>query len=91
MRGKYIDYSPSTINFILQSPLECAIMNYRQEHKVINEEMSQLILNTFCRPEVMWVIERGLTLRLKTAKFLQISRTWSSFFVQTLEAASNQS
>lgn len=37
------------------------------------------------------MIERGLTLRLKTTEFHQIPRAWSSFFMQTLEAASNQS
>ncbi|KAI5440689.1 hypothetical protein KIW84_010242 [Lathyrus oleraceus] len=53
--------------------------------------MAQEMLDAFCRPEDEWVIERGLMLRLRTVEFLQISRAWASFFVQTLEAASNQS
>lgn len=93
MRGKYIDYSPSTINsiFYLQPHSMCAIMNYRQKHKVIDEEMAKVMLDVFCRPKVVWVIERGLALRLKTAEFCQIPRAWASFFVQTLEDTSNQS
>ncbi|KAI5429738.1 hypothetical protein KIW84_034355 [Lathyrus oleraceus] len=43
------------------------------------------------RPEVEWVIGCGLTLRLRTVEFRQIPRAWTSFFVQTLEDASNQS
>lgn len=76
MQGKYIDYSLSTINsiFNLQPPLMCAIMNYIQEHTVIDKEMTHVMLDTFCRPEAVWVIEHGLTLRLKSAKFCQISR-----------------
>lgn len=52
VQGKYIDYSPYTINslFNLQSPSVCALMNYRQEHKVINEKMAQVMLDLFCRP-----------------------------------------
>lgn len=93
VRGKYIDYSPFTLNslFNLQSPPACALLNYRREHKVINEEISQVMLDLFSRPEAMWVIESGLTLRLKTAEFRRIPRAWASFFVQTLKAAYNQS
>ncbi|KAI5419518.1 hypothetical protein KIW84_043622 [Lathyrus oleraceus] len=93
VRGKYIDYSPSAINslFNFQHPYVCALVNYRHEHKVINEEMAQVMLDTFCRPWAKWVVERGLALRLKTAEFHQIPRAWASFFMQTLEVASNQS
>lgn len=49
VRGKYIDHSPSTINslFNLQSPPVCALLNYRREHKVINKEMTQVMLHIF--------------------------------------------
>lgn len=49
------------------------------------------MLDLFCRPDAAWVIECGLALRLKTAEFHQIPRAWASYFVQNLEAASNQS
>ncbi|KAI5445144.1 hypothetical protein KIW84_013412 [Lathyrus oleraceus] len=40
--GKYIEYSPFTINFLfnLQSPPVYALLNYRREHRVINDEMA---------------------------------------------------
>ena len=37
------------------------------------------------------MIHHSLTLCLKTTEFRQIPRAWTSFFVQTLEATSNQS
>lgn len=91
--GKYIDYSPFSINalFNLKPPLVCALVNYRQEHKVINNEMAQVMLDLFCKPDAVWVIECGLTLRLKTVEFRQVPRAWASYFVQTLVVASNQS
>lgn len=57
VRGKYIDYSPSTINvlFKVQPPPVCALVNYRQEHKVINEEMTRVILDLFCKSDAAWV------------------------------------
>lgn len=58
---------------------------------VINEKMAQVILYLFCRLDVAWVIEHVLALHLKTAEFFQIPRVWASYFVQTLESASNQS
>lgn len=69
VRGKYIDYSPSTINslFNFQYLSMCALLNYRKDHKVINEEITQVMLDLFCRPEAAWVIERGLALCLKTS------------------------
>lgn len=74
--GKYIDYSPSAINsiFNLQPPHVCALMSYRHEHKVISKEIAQVMLDTFCRTEVKWVIERYLALRLKIAEFCHIPR-----------------
>lgn len=66
-------------------------MNYRQEHKVINEDMAQVMLDLFCRPEAAWVIECGLARRLKTTEFRQIHRAWASYFVQNLEVAPNHS
>lgn len=59
-------------------------MNYKHEHKVINEEMDQVMLETFYQTMAEWVMERGLALRLKTAKLCQISRAWASFLMQTL-------
>lgn len=89
--GKYIDYSPFSITslFNLQPPFVCALMNYRHEHKIINEEMTHVMLDTFCRPGAEWVIELGLTLRLKIAKFRQILRAYASFFMQSLEVSTN--
>lgn len=58
---------------------------------MINESMAKEILEAFCRPGVEYVIEHGIALRLKTTKFRQILRAWASFFVQSLEAMSNQS
>lgn len=39
--GKYIDYSPTTINllFDLESPYVCTLRNYRQEYKVMTEAL----------------------------------------------------
>lgn len=47
------------------------------------------MLEAFCRPGEEYVVECGLTLRLKIVKFRQF-RAWTPFFVQSLEAASNQ-
>lgn len=57
VRGRYIDYFPSSINtlFNLQPHPVFALMNYRQEHKVINEDMAHVMLNLFCRPKAAWV------------------------------------
>ncbi|KAI5444642.1 hypothetical protein KIW84_013061 [Lathyrus oleraceus] len=64
IRGKYIDYSSSAINSLLNfQPLPvCALKTYRYEHHVINEAMAQEILGVFCRPEAEWVIERGIAM-----------------------------
>lgn len=53
--------------------------------------MAQEMLDAFCRPKDEWVIECGLALSLRTAEFFQIPRVGASFFVQNLEATSNQS
>ncbi|KAI5398366.1 hypothetical protein KIW84_063960 [Lathyrus oleraceus] len=55
------------------------------------DSYTSYVRDLFCRPYSTWVIERGLALRLKLDEFLQIPRAWASFFVQTLEATSNQS
>lgn len=91
--GKYIDYYHSTINtlFNFQPPPVCALVNYRQEHKVINEETTKVILDLFCRPDAVSVVEHGLGLRLKTFEFCQIPRARASYFVQNLVATSNHS
>lgn len=85
VRGKYIDYSPPSINslFNLQPPQVCAFVDYRQEKKFIDEDMVQVTLDLFCRPEAAWVIERGLALPLKTIEFRQTLRVRTLFFVQT--------
>ncbi|KAI5447035.1 hypothetical protein KIW84_014760 [Lathyrus oleraceus] len=51
VRSKYINYSTSAINSILnlQAPLAYALRTYRNEHHVINEAMSQEMLVAFCR------------------------------------------
>lgn len=71
MRGKYIDYSASAINSLLyfQPHVVCVVKTYRNEHCVISEAMAQEVLDIFRRPEDEWVIERGLTLQLKTTGF----------------------
>lgn len=74
-----------------QSPPVCDLKTNRNEHHVINKDMAQEMLNAFCMPEAECVIKHGLTLRLKTSEFFPAPRAWTSFFVQTIEAASNQS
>lgn len=93
MRGKDIDYSANAINHLLnfQPPPVCALKTYRNEQCVINEAIFQEMLDALCRPEIQWVIECGLALRLKIIEFRPSPRAWASFFVQTLEPASNQS
>lgn len=49
------------------------------------------MLEAFCKPGAEWVVRHGLGLRLKTTELHQIPRAWASFFVQSLEVASNQS
>lgn len=52
VQGKYINYSPSAINslFNFQPSHACALRNYIHEHKLINEETTQVMIETFCRP-----------------------------------------
>lgn len=93
VQGKYIDYSASVINSILnlQPPPVCALMTYRNEHHVINKTMTQEMLDALCRPGAKWLIKCGLAMRLRTTEILQTPRAYASFFVQTLEAASSHS
>lgn len=58
VQGKYVDYSPSAINFLfnLQPTFVCALRSYKNEHKVINEGMAQEMIEAFCRPELKWVV-----------------------------------
>lgn len=93
MWGKYIDYSSSAIKSILNlhpHPV-CALRTYRNEHHVINETITQEMLDVFCRPRAEWMNECGLVVHLRITEFCQIPRAWASFFVKTLEAVSNQS
>lgn len=72
VRGKYVNYSPSSINslFNLQPPPVYALRTYRNEHKFINEAMAQEMIEAFCRPWEECMVGCGLALRLKIAEFL---------------------
>lgn len=52
--------------------------------------MYTLMIDEFCRLGVEWVIPNDFALRLNTSQFRLISKVWASFFVKTLETASNQ-